>query len=206
MQRSIVVALLALGLACAPTNDTVDVPGPVRRFDPLAALSRVTAYASREGHPASLVMFKAIHVRSDGTIDLEASYHRETPVTYRFIRTSAAVPDLNVPIGARTPVQPFVEVRVEVQKPEDHDVQCSGGRGRCTWRHLGMDKHVFGRDKDESAPIPECGLAALWREARQNGAPADAVATIEYDKSGFSFQIPNTKVALRFDRGCRLQK
>jgi hypothetical protein len=195
---SMIVALLAAG--CAPSNGTVDVPGPVRSFDPVAALPQVQAFV---GGGAKLVSLKAVHVRGDGTVDLEAPYHQDDPITYRFVRPSRAVPDPNVPIGARGKVLPFEAIVVHVTRPHTVYVTCSGGRGRCEWRHQGMRSYgPYGAESESVPPAPGCGLRSLWSEANRRGAPANAVATIVYTKDGFDFAIPDTPTALHFDSEC----
>jgi hypothetical protein len=193
-------------LGCAPSKGTVDVPGPVEAFDPMAALPRVLAFA---GAGAQLVSIKAVHVRSNGTIDLGAGYHRDVPVKYSFVRPSGATEDPSMPVGARSTPSLFEEVLVTVAKPKDVYVRCSDGKGNCMWRHRGMEARRSGSDTvgpAGSVPLPACGIERLWQEARGNGAPADAVATVAYGKDGFSFEIPGTEVRLRFDATCKVKK
>ena len=54
-------------------------------------------------------------------------------------------------------------------------------------------------------PPPRCSFAALWAQAEQRGAPANAVATITYDTSGYDFAIRETSILLRFDSNCRMR-
>jgi hypothetical protein len=204
-----VLGLAALSLlGCAPDRGTVDVPGAVGAFDPIAALPKVQAFA---GPGAQLVSFKANHVRSNGTIDLKAPYHREDPVKYSFVRPSGSVEDPNVPVGARSKHSPLWRVDVTVSKPQDIYYICppAKAKGRCMWTNRGMAAETWENTNISSAdavPLPTCGIDRLWQEARRLGAPADAVATVGYGKDGIAFEIPGTPTNLHFDARCQVKK
>lgn len=216
MNQRLVKPVMVFGLAafsllgcfpegCAPDRGTVDVPGAVRAFDPIVALPKVQAFA---GPGAQLVSFKANHARSNGTIDLEAPYHREDPVKYTFVRPSGSVEDLNVPVGARRKHSPLWRVDVTVSKTQDIYYICppAKAKGRCTWTNRGMAAESWENTSISSAdavPLPTCGIDRLWQEASRLGAPADAVATVSYDKTGFAFEIPGTPTKLHFDARCQ---
>jgi outer membrane protein assembly factor BamB len=158
------------------------------------------------GAGAQLVSFKANHVLSNGTIDLEASYHSGAPVEYVFLRPSGAVEDPTVPVGARSKPDPFVRVSVTVSKPRYYSVRGDRG-GYIKRRNRGMEASRWGSaSQADAVPLPACGLDRLWQEARRLGAPADAVATVTYDKYGFAFEIPGTPTKLQFDANCQVKK
>jgi hypothetical protein len=58
---------------------------------------------------------------------------------------------------------------------------------------------------DSVVPPPSCSFDMLWSQAIAHGVPADAVATIRYDRRGYELEIRHTEHALRFDDACRPQ-
>jgi hypothetical protein len=58
---------------------------------------------------------------------------------------------------------------------------------------------------DEIVPEPSCAFTTLWKSAVREGAPEDAVAIIDYDAEGYTFNIVGTLV-LRFDHDCNLRE
>jgi hypothetical protein len=58
-------------------------------------------------------------------------------------------------------------------------------------------------DNPEFLAPPTCDFARLWSVALERGAPADAVASIEYNAEGYEFRIQDTDVRLEFDTNCR---
>lgn len=209
------VALLALGHllpgGCSCTyENSVDVPGDVHRFDPIAALPAVLAYA---GAGAQLIAIDVLHAREDGTLDLEADYYPgwTIPVRYHVVRPTQAQADPSLPVGARPALAPFERLEIEVMKPHWRTVDtndsewtskhrgmlASGGRGVAASQPAGLGP------RDAPVAAPSCDLAALWQVARQRGAPAGAVATIRYDAAGYHFVIPQTAVDFQVDGSCR---
>jgi hypothetical protein len=87
----LIIPLFQSGLGMV---DTRPVPGDPRNFDPVAALPGVREYA---GEGAQLVSIEAYYVRSDGTLDLNASYRPYT--TYKFYREVPPPADAP-PVGA----------------------------------------------------------------------------------------------------------
>ena len=85
----------------------------------------------------------------------------------------------------------------------------SRSSGGIRTRYQYVDLGLTPRERDpqsgslEAAPPPSCSFATLWKTALERGAPADAVATIEYDASGYRFEIRGTAVRLRFGLDCR---
>lgn len=181
------------------------VPGDPHRFDPVASLTAVAAFA---GHDSQLVGFEARFVRSDGTLDLTADYNPE--VKYSFHRVVKAS-DSNKPLGAGGGPGPrYVPVTVQVWKPGrimfHHRI---GGGVSSKWNEMefGM-RRTEGSEQASPAgkPVsPKCPLKNLWQTAIQKGAPSEAVATISYDGNwGYRFTIADTDVRLTFNHDCKI--
>ena len=166
------------------------IPGGPHAVDPIAALA-----VARSGVSEPLVEIKAVHVGSDGLVDLDAGSYRGS-LEYTFARHIPGEPeDKSVPVGAREPSVEMTEtINVEITA---EGVDRSG---------LPMPAMPFG----VSAPVPDpkCTFKRIWDHARARGAPADAVATIRYsegvfvspgaepavDAPGWYFEIPGTDV------------
>jgi hypothetical protein len=182
------------------------LPGDASRFDPVASFPVVAALA---GEGAQLQRMEATFVRADGTLELTAGYAPAPGVDYRFARPTA-VPANAPPLGARS--QPgdswFVPVEVNAARPwRWRNVSRSSGGVRLRYQYVDLGLTPHGREPQsgtlEAAPPPACSFATLWKAALERGAPSDAVATIEYDASGFRFEVRGTAVSLRFDPDCR---
>jgi hypothetical protein len=201
--------LLISDCSCTYEN-SVDVPGPIRQFDPIAALPKVLSYA---GAGAELVSIEVLHAREDGTVDLKADYYPgwTVPVRYQVVRPNQAQPDPSIPLGARPASAPFELVEIEVMKPHWRTVTTNGSE--WTSKHRGMlaesksglsgSMPASGNGRETVAQPPQCNLAQLWQVARQRSAPAGAVATIRYDRSGYHFTIPQTAIDFHVDSSCR---
>lgn len=203
------VSLLATDCSCTYEN-SVDVPGPIRQFDPIAALPKVMNYA---GAGAELISIDVLHAREDGTVDLEADYYPgwTVPVHYLVVRPNQAQPDPSIPLGARPAVSPYELVEIEVMKPHWRTVDTNDSE--WTSKHRGMlaesrsgpagSMPASGSGRETVTRPPQCNLAQLWRAARERGAPTGAVATIHYDRAGYHFTIPQTALDFRLDASCR---
>jgi hypothetical protein len=171
------------GLGCGRYAGSVEPPGDVAAFDGFAALPRVRDFV---GPGARLVEVKVVHVPSTGRQDL-TDEPAESSVQYAFLR----------PAGSS-----FERTTVEVVRPRW--VPQSRRGKRIYAKHYGMRKFAWGDARVEDAVrAPACSLAGLWATARKHGAPADALATIGYDRTGYTFEIPRSKVRLRFDHACK---
>ncbi|MFH1808039.1 MAG: hypothetical protein ABIJ09_04800 [Pseudomonadota bacterium] len=200
---------VAGGCSCTYEN-SVDVPGDVHRFDPIAALPAVLAYA---GPGAQLLGLDVLHAREDGTLDLEADYYPgwTVPVRYQVLRPSTQTVDPSIPLGARPALEPLESVEIEVMKPHWRTVDTNGSE--WTSKHRGMlggtrrgvasSRPATGSGSGAVASAPGCDLGTLWQVARQRGAPSGAVATIHYDAAGYRFAIPQTSVDFQVDASCR---
>jgi hypothetical protein len=194
--------IVAIGGCTYP--GTEDLPGDEESFDVIAAVPQVRSFV---GAGARLIKLEARHVRSSGTQDLTAKYFDmfSAATTYEFLRPTTATDDPSIPVGARTKRDPFTRVVVEVMRPHWLSVS-RNGRSRTTEKHRGMSQREFGSaTPTEVAPVPACSFAKLWAVARTKGASPRAVATITYDRSGYTFVIPSTTVKLNFDHACRLK-
>ncbi len=208
------LAVLAFGLliaamfyyASAKLAHTVPPPGDPRSFDPVAHYREVAAFA---GADAQLVSIQARFVRSDGTLDLDAEYRPSPNVRYRFLREVAA-PAEAPPVGAggNADGRWFEAVQVEVSRPwEFRSVRSIGGSGSGSYQYFnrGMQRRAdppSGRAPAAVAPAPACPFRRLWQAAIARGAPATAVANIEYDARGYEFGIDDLRFSMRFALDC----
>lgn len=189
-----------------PVPETRAVSGDASRFDPFDSLSDVQAFA---GDDARLAAISATYVRSDGTMDLTASNYRPT-VTYEFL-LEVERPDDAPPVGVngQTDGQWYEPITIRVYEPGQRRQQTttSGGvRSTFQYTNQGMDKQTSDPTTnpfDDPAPQPECTAQQLWETAIEEGAPRDAVAIIDYDADGYTFNISGT-IYLRFGLNCRL--
>lgn len=82
----------------------------------------------------------------------------------------------------------------------------SGGGGvQVQYTNRGHERRTKEATAQGAATIaaPTCSLAALWAQALAAGAPASAVATIEYSRDGYRFAITGTTVNLAFGTDCQ---
>ncbi len=187
-------------------EQTVPPPGDPRRFDPVASYPAVAAFA---GTDVRLSKITARFVRSDGTLDLEADYRPSPNAQYRFVREVPAPADAP-PIGAGSSADGrwYEQVQVEVSRPwEFRSVRRIGGGGGASYQYFnrGMQRKAeapTGRAPTAAAPAPACAFQRLWADAIARGAPAAAVAVIEYDVDGYEFRIDALRFVMRFDPDC----
>ncbi len=166
------------------------VPGDASRFDPVASFAAVHDFAGRDYQPYYL---EARYVRSDGTLDLFASYLPQ--VTYRFFREIQA--DNAPPVGAGGSLsgRQYEVAQVLISSPGQRRLHFNLGMDRDTWTPNNTRP-------GEALPEPTCSFAELWREALTQDAPESAVAVIRYDANGYEFRIQDTSISLRFDAAC----
>lgn len=211
---ALVLAALALGLTIAAIYhyadsklaDTVPPPGDPRHFDPVAAYGEVAAFAGAEVRLTSLA---ARFVRSDGTMDLKADYRPSPTAQYRFVREVAAPADAP-PVGAggNADGRWHERVHVEVSRPwQFRSVRRVGGSGGASYQYFnrGMERRTdppSGYAPGDAVPAPTCPFRRLWAEAIARGAPATAVAVIEYDARGYEFRIDDVRFSMHFAADC----
>jgi len=191
-------------------EETYAIAGDTRQFDPFAKLAEVRSRVPKE---ARLVSISAVFVRSDGTMDLHATYVPSPSAEYIFHVPLAKAPENAPPVGAgRGPDDVwFQEVQVKCWKPGQmrHVSRTSGGtRTSYSYRHLGME--IERRDPqsgkpEEGLPAPRCTTQKLWELALSKGADRSAVARIEYNKDGYEFRIDRTEVRFECDADCRIK-
>lgn len=190
--------------------DTRPVPGDPRNFDPLAALPGVQEYA---GEGALLFSIEAYFVRQDGTLDLNAAYSPKPYVTYEFYR-EVPRPEDAPPVGAGGSVDDKWYERITIRAYEPgqwrHVTSIGGGVStEYSFMNQGMQRDVSSPTSSRSGEppaVPKCSFSQLWSVAMERGAPADAVAIIDFDSSGYDFRISAASVNLDFDHDCRVTR
>ncbi len=189
--------------------DTRPVPGDASNFDPIGALPGVIAYA---GDGAQLISIDAEYVRSDGTMELTATYSPAPSVEYKFAR-KVARPDNAPPVGAggANTGDWYEPITIDASQPGKWwSVTKTGGGVSTSYSYMnqGMERETSNPENDiadQIVPNPTCSFVDLWKVAIKQDAPKDAVATIQYDHFGYSFTISGLAFDLRFDMNCRPQ-
>jgi hypothetical protein len=186
--------------------DTRSLPGDAARFDPIAALPDVRAYA---GEGVQLTSIDATYVRSDGTLDLTISSYYPS-VTYEFVRQLDAPPPDAPPIGAGGSVDGlwFEPVEIRAYQPGQwRSVTRTGGGVRTSYSYMnrGMQRETGDptTSPDPAISDPACSFAELWRVALQRDAPESAVAIIDYESDGYTFSISDISLHLEFTQDCK---
>ncbi|MDL1900931.1 hypothetical protein FBR02_09205 [Anaerolineae bacterium CFX9] len=168
------------------------------RFDPLAALADIQAWA---GADARLMEINARYVRSDGTLDLNASYgSSQADVEYVFFRAIERPADAPPPGAPGAGVgQWYEQITINAYRPgQMRQISSVGGSVsvRTQVINQGMTRRVgrpttnlFPYAADEFVGYPDCSFAAIWQEMIARGAPAEGVAFITYNADGYSFNI-----------------
>ena len=175
-------------------------------FDPFIGLEQARALA---GENARLISINAYYVRSDGTMDLNASY---TPRTnYEFVREIPRPEDAPpVGVAGSTNGQWYEPLTIEVYRPGSRryvSITSGGSRVSFDYTNEGMVRDVDSPTTSFSGELvddPTCTTKQLWAIALENDAPQDAVATITYDVDGYDFNISGV-VHLDFTPNCKLE-
>jgi hypothetical protein len=196
------------GLTGVRVPETRNVPGNASSFDPFGSFSQVQAFA---GSDAQLLEISANYVRSDGMMDLTATYSPAPSVDYKFAH-EVARPSNAAPVGAGgTTSGPWYEsITVRAFQPGQRrhvSVSKNGVRTSFDYVNDGMVREV-GDPTSSLLPsfisAPKCATADLWKTALERDAPKDAVAIIRYDSRGYSFIISGARINLQFDPNCKL--
>ena len=179
---------------------TRPIPGDASKFDPIAAYPDIAKFA---GDNVQVERITMKFVKSDGTLDLTSNYGAE--VDYRFLHILDNAPDNAAPLGAGgKPGGTYAErIYVDVVKPGQ------AGSAKDQWYNFGMTHQVIPAQlltETTRVDAPTCSAKQLWDVALKNDAPANAVATIDYDSSGYRFSIKDTSVNMQFDTACNLIK
>lgn len=181
------------------------VPGDVAHFDPVASYAAVRDLA---GPGAKLVGMNVRFVRSDGTLDLTASYSPSPGVDYSFVR-EVPRPANAPPPGAGGGGGPWYEpVQVRVFEPGRTVTRTTNG-SRSTFDNTGMLRDPGTPTLRADKPIrdPTCPIAALWKQATAGrSVPTDAVAVVRYEDDGYRFLITDLKINAAFDADCRKRR
>lgn len=186
-------ALLLVDRWIGAAEQTIAIEGDPARFDPVAGLPQVMAVA---GAGARLESIQAAGVRRDGTLDLTARYTPAPRATYALFR-DAAPPDPAPPVGAGGSLDGrwYQSLRIEAYRPgQRRQVTRITGNSRMQYsyvnRGLDIDEGSVSGKAGTAVPPPACRFDRLWADAIAGGAPADAVARIDYDDRGYVFNIP----------------
>jgi hypothetical protein len=178
---------------------TRPIPGDAAKFDPIASYADIAKFA---GDSVQVERIDMKFVKSDGTMDLTANYGAE--VSYRFAHVLDNAPDNSAPLGAGgKPGGTYAElVYVNVDKAGQ------AGSTKDQWYNFGMSRQVIPAQllSEPTAAPPACNAKQLWDAAIKSDAPANAVATIDYRSDGYTFDIKDTSIHLRFDTSCNLIK
>ena len=186
---------------------TQAVPGDAAHFDPVATFKQVADYAG-DGNEVRFIDLSAHYVRSDGTLDLNASYM--PTVDYKFYRVVTPQKS-DVPVGAPGYVSSdatYQKVEVRIWQPNQmRNVTRDGSSYQ--YIHLGMARDVS-EDLDVSLPgtvvdAPACPFVDLWKQAIDKGAPDNGVAVIDYNASGYEFFVQDTNYRFEFDLKCNMK-
>ena len=189
--------------------DTRPVPGDASNFDPVGALPGVTAYA---GDGAQLISIDAEYVRSDGTMELTATYSPAPSVEYKFVH-KVPRPDNAAPVGAggANTGDWYEPITIDASQPGKWwSVSKTSGNVTTKYSYMnqGMERETSTPENgldSEIVPAPACSFAELWKVALKKDAPKDAVATIEYDQNGYRFNIIGLGYDLDFDTKCQVK-
>jgi hypothetical protein len=199
------IALFTNTFARMMGEETYPLASDPKEFDPFAALDDVR---KRVGSQAILVSIEADFVRSDGTMDLTATYSPAPRVTYTFVVQLDPPPVDAPPIGAgRAPGDVWLQqVSVVCYEPGQRRsvTRISGGsRSQYTYTNEGMDVDR-GSPRMGKLPAdigaPKVSTANLWSSAMAKGAPRDAVSRISFNKDGYEFSVTGLKVGFELDR------
>lgn len=183
------------------------ITGDASNFDPLEGLVQAQALA---GEDAKLATIDATYVRAEGTMDLTATYSPAPRTEYTFLREIERPADAPpVGVAGSTAGQWYEPITIEAYRPgQQRRVTSTGGAVSTsfTYTNEGMTKQVEDPTTnpfDEIAPEPTCDFVDLWKAAIKEGAPEEAVAIIQYDAEGYTFNIVGT-IVVRFDHDCKV--
>lgn len=185
------------------TIQTRPVEGDAANFDPIAAFDSMQVFAGTE---AQLTEFEAYFVRSDGTLDLTATYVPAPHVKAEFM-VKVDAPSDAPPIGAGGGGTWYETITIDAYTPnQSRRVSSTSASGRVTYTYVneGMTRSVSSPQTANPTFLeaPTCPFEALWRAALAEGAPAEAVAVIRYDEDGYDFSIQGVGVSLQFTTDC----
>jgi hypothetical protein len=166
-------------------------PSDARNYDPIAQFDAVY---DRVGRNNLFISMEARYVRSDGTLDLWATY--DPRVNYQFMRTTLPINAKPIGAGGNAEGVQYNMTRLILDSKNDgfHLINFI----------MDADYWIVTQTGYEPAPPPTCPLRDLWATALAAGASDLAVATIEYDAEGYDFEIRDTDFRFRFGVECAL--
>jgi len=190
-------------LTGAKIIQTRPVGGDPANYDPITNFDSMQAFA---GEDARLVKFEAQFVRSDGTLDLTASYLPSPRVDAEFMVEVDAPADAP-PLGAGGGGTWYEKINIAAYTlNQSRRVTTTNESSRLTYTYVneGMTRSVSSPQtlKPVFLEPPACPFEAFWWVALAEGAPAEAVATITYDEDGYRFSIRDVSVSLEFTTDC----
>jgi hypothetical protein len=192
------LVLLSSYFAGYVVRGTRPIPGDASKFDAFASLPQIQQFA---GDNEQLLRIDMEYVKPDGTLDLTANYGAQ--VDYQFAHVLDATPSNAAPLGAggSAPGGTFAQrVTVMLAKPG------ASGTAHDQYYNFGMVRNNIPAAAltQTIAPAPSCALRQLWESAIKQDAPANAVAIMSYDNTGYTFSIDAAHVHLTFDPNCQL--
>lgn len=192
----------------AVTHHSKSLTGNPATYSPITYFSEAQELA---GEDALLYEMEAKFVKSDGTMDLTASYNPPPSADFTFY-IPADKPKDAPPTGAGSDKYSR-EVNIMVERAwTTHGVTKSTAntRTRYTYFNFGIaadfDEPNNFRQLEKAVPTPKCDFADLWKAAITEGANPEAVSTIIYNKDGYDFRVFGDKedLYLKFDMSCKL--
>ncbi|MBN2441572.1 MAG: hypothetical protein JXJ04_09495 [Spirochaetales bacterium] len=197
---TIVLVLLCLFLFSCYEN-AADIPGNDRKFNPVTSYEKVHAFAGKD---TRLISIYANLVKSDGTLDIKADY--KPTVTYKFYRPIHKEEiKKGGPLGSGIKEQRNVytaeEVTVTISYPHHYTLTINNGEPQSKY-DPGMNRTRYFNNKEYESLIagpPGYTFEYVWEEAIRREVPADAVAVIYYDHTGYQFSIRDTSISYKID-------
>lgn len=196
-------------------EETFELKSDTKNFAPYLAIDDIRSHIDPG---AKITSVDIAYVRSDGTMDLTAKNYRPT-VKYEFYRELTTPPKEAPPIGAGGTKEGkwYEPVTADVYEPGQwrHVTSMGGGVSRSysySNKGLDLDRGTPTTSVPKFIEDPKCSIKDFWLVAIKKGAPADAVASIDYDESGYSFDIRGAldvkgeRISLEFDQNCKLKK
>jgi hypothetical protein len=185
-------------------EETYPVPGDAAKFKPFDALAGIR---ERVGKDARLTEVEIWLVRSDGTVDLTATYTPSPRVLYTFVRPAKNPPAEMPPIGAGRKEGDIwlEEVKVECFRPgQVRHVKKMGGSVNKEYRFSNEGMVLtFGSPSMGTLPedlgSPKVSVEEIWSVAIGKGAPKEAVARITWSSRGYEFRVDGWDSILRWD-------
>lgn len=189
-------------------EETAVPPGTLTAYDPITSMPRISAFA---GSDAQFIGMSITHLASPGTVDLTPTELPRPQITYRFVReVSQNEHPATIGGGAGEDGKQWQDISVIVGSPGAR-TQARRMNGMINaqyqYKNLGMKRRIgltAGTRVNPTIPLPVCPMDVLWKQAIEHGAPASAVASVEYDEHGYAFWIRDTKFRYQFTFTCQL--